>query len=270
MSKEITARALRGERLTDLNIFDMHCHYKNSYSYYQSEASMDDMVRGEKQAGINAFCVCPNTALESDTMLGNQEAFEFVQKYPTTVYAYLGLNPNFTDEIDILFDKYYHEDGFLGVKIHPFVHRVKVNDSRYRIVFENVVRRGGYVMSHSWETCQYCQLDLFEDVISTFPEVNIVLAHTGGTVEGVKKTIRLVNKYPNAYLDTCGFDINEHWINELVERCPIEKILFGTDFPFHDVNYCLSRILFADLEDDIKLKILGDNYRMLLGKSPKK
>ena len=269
MSKEITVRALRGDRFDDLDIVDMHCHYRNSYCYYQPQASMEDMVKEEAVLGINTFCVCPVTALECDYKLGNRQSLEFVRKFPDKVYAYVGLNPQYAGEIEGELDKYYGESRFIGVKIHPSGHRAKINCEGYKGVFNAVARRGGFVLTHSWEACPYSNMDLCEQVIAEFPQVNIVLAHTGGTVEGAKKTISLVNRYPNAYLDTCGFDVTEHWINELVERCPEHKILFGTDFPYHDVRYGSTRILFADLEDEVKLRILGGNFRLLMSQSLK-
>ena len=269
MSKEITARALRGDRFEDLDIVDMHCHYRNSHNYYQAESSMDDMVSGAARVGIKTLCVAPIAQTGIDYKRGNRLALEFVRAYPGRIYAYVGINPHFSSEIESELDKYYQNDRFIGIKIHPTSHRAKITCQGYRDAFAAVARHGGFVLTHTWETCQYCNMDSCEKVVTDFPGVNFVLAHTGGTVEGVKKTIALVNKFPNAYLDICGFDVSEHWINELVERCPINKILFGTDFPYHDVRYASSRVLFADLEDDVKMRILHDNFYGLLGKSPR-
>jgi predicted TIM-barrel fold metal-dependent hydrolase len=40
--------------------------------------------------------------------------------------------------------------------------------------------------------------------------------------------------------------------------------------PYHDIRGGVSRILFADLSDETKEKLLGRNFAKLLEKSPKR
>ena len=55
-----------------------------------------------------------------------------------------------------------------------------------------------------------------------------------------------------------------------MEKADNSKVLFGSDCPFHDLRPGLSRILFADLDDNVKIGILGENFKKLIVKYPKK
>ena len=271
MAQQIFERAMKGEIFPELRIIDAHCHLGTGHEFYHAPADIDQMIREADSMGVEKLCIAPEAGIECDYKYGNELMLDSIRRYPNRVYGYLCLNPFHEDEIEEMFDTYYPVEQVVGVKIHPSGHRARIDCEGYRKIFQQVEKRGGFVLSHTWgDFDPFCNLTLCEEVMGRFPKVSFIFAHSGGTVESVKKAIRLVNAYPNIYLDTCGFDITEHCINELVDQCPFEKIIFGTDFPYHDLRYGMTRILFADLDDSQKAGLLHENFANLLKKNPKK
>lgn len=271
MSQTILQRAMNGDSFEDLEIIDVHCHMGNFACFQFSEAGIDPMIEDAKRMGVAKICVVAQAGTSNAYQGGNMDTLQAAERYPEHVLGYVALNPHKPEEAEREIKAYYPYRQFVGVKIHPGAMQAKANCGGYRRIFELVRQYGGYVLVHTWEACPYSNIDLCEDIIKDFPDVNFVLGHSGGTVDGVKKAIHLANRFSHVYLDCCGFDVTEHALPEMVEqmRDP-ERLLYGSDYPFHDLRYGLTRVLFSDLDDDMKQKILSANAQTLLDRSQKR
>ncbi|MBS1473525.1 MAG: amidohydrolase [Massilimaliae sp.] len=271
MSQTILQRAMNGDSFEDLEIIDVHCHMGNFACFQFSEAGIDPMIEDAKRMGVAKICVVAQAGTSNAYQRGNMDTLQAAERYPEHVLGYVALNPHKPEEAEREIKAYYPYRQFVGVKIHPGAMQAKANCEGYRRIFELVRQYGGYVLVHTWEACPYSNIDLCEDIIKDFPDVNFVLGHSGGTVDGVKKAIHLANRFSHVYLDCCGFDVTEHALPEMVEqmRDP-ERLLYGSDYPFHDLRYGLTRVLFSDLDDDMKQKILSANAQTLLDRSQKR
>lgn len=267
MGKDILKRALRGDKFKDIFIADSHCHMGGWYNYYFPKADIDEMADDAKAMDVDKIFISPHGAISVDYKLGNEQIREAVEKYPHRVYGYLTLNANYLDEIEDQLDKYYSNKNFIGIKLHPALHNYKITGSRSMELFEKVKDSGGIILTHSWEG-QTCNVDMCEEIIRSYPHVPLVLAHAGGTGAGVEKSINVINKYENAYLDTSGFEFSNIWLEDIIKKADYKKIFFGSDFPFHDIRGGLSRVLFANVKDSIKVDILGNNFMEAIKKYP--
>ena len=270
MSKNILTRAQCGDRFDDLQIVDCHNHMGPCYNFYCPPAGIEEMLHDADQLGVARLCVAPHIALSCDCPLGNRQVDEAARIHPNRVLAYLTLNGNHPDEISAEFDHHYGQAHFIGIKLHPSTHKYSANGENYYIAYTRLTKQGGFVLIHSWDDCPYANLNLCEEAIRTFPQVPFLLAHAGGIPSGVEKSIRVVNMYPNAFLDTSGFEFSNTWIEEVVACADPTKIIYGSDMPFHDMRSGISRILMADLDDETKAEILGRNFRKMLLLNPHK
>jgi uncharacterized protein len=270
MKREIFNRALKGDKFSDLHIIDCHCHMGPWYNFYFPGGDIDNMLEDADISGVEKLYIAPHASISCDFKLGNAKACEAAKKHPGRVFAMLTINGSRPEETAGEFDKYYNNPAFMGIKVHPSLHKYKVSDENYYAAYAIIRRRGGYILTHSWEGCAYSSVELCEEAIKAFPGVPFILAHAGGLAAGVDKSIRLVNKYENAYIDTSGFEFSDTWIEEIMDRVDRLKIFFGSDMPFHDQRGGLSRILLADIDDSDKENILGNNFRKMLLFNPKK
>lgn len=267
MARTILERALAGDPFHDLDIIDMHCHMGPNSEYWFPEAEIDAMLADCDRVGIRQVFVCPHIALYVDHLAGNRQTEAAIALHPDRVRGYVCFNPHL-DVDDSEIHRCYENPGFIGVKVHPSAHRYPLNGPRYQPMFAALREYGGFLLAHTWQTDPNCSSALFDDIASTYPDINIVLAHAFGLRDGVFEAIRLVNRYPNLYLDTSGCDFSHTAIEEIVAAADPGKILFGSDLPYHDVRMPVSRIFFADMDDSLKLRVLRDNILELLAKSP--
>lgn len=266
----IIDRAFRRDTFQDLHIIDMHCHLGPTSSYYNPAAEIEQMVEDADRVGVEKLCIAPHVALSCDHRLGNQQTYDAIEKFPDRVLGYLCLNPNKPNEIGCEFDRYYAIPQFIGVKIHPSSHQYPINGPRYEPIFEKVDLLGGMLLTHTWESGGLCAAAQCEDVIRRYPRINFILAHSLGLREGVFKAIELTNKYGNAYMDSSGFEFSDITIEAIMKLVDNDKVFYGSDMPYHDMRGGISRILFADLRDVTKEKLLGRNFEKLIEKNPKR
>ena len=71
-------------------------------------------------------------------------------------------------------------------------------------------------------------------------------------------------------MDTCGSEFSNVSIEVIMKKIDNNKVFFGSDVPFHDQRSGVSRVLFANLSDEVKEKILSGNYLRFLEKAKKK
>jgi len=271
LKRDIVKRALKGDKFEDLNIVDAHCHLHNLYSFYNPYAGIDEMIQEADRVGVRNICIAPIEGISCDFRLGNKHLKEAMEKYPQRVYGYILINPNFPEQIDEIFEEYYSLKNVLGIKIHPTAHKYSVCGENYRKAFDKVKALGGVVLSHSWQSADSnCVVEACEKIIQAYPEVPFIIGHSGGTCQGVLKAIDVVNKYENAYMDTCGTFFSNMHIEEMAAKAHPARILYASDYPFHDLRIEISDILFADMDDGIKTDILGENFRKMLKINPKR
>jgi hypothetical protein len=270
MKRDIVKRALAGENFSDLNIVDAHCHMNQTYGYYFPHAGIEEMMEEAESIGIQNICLFPHEGISYDETTGNENMKKAVEKYPGRVYGLITINPNKPDNIDKEFEKYYAMDNVLGIKLHPSAHNYMVTGKNYKAAFDRVRKMGGIIITHSWQTDPTCSVEMCIEVIREYPDIPFVIAHSGGTREGVIKAAEAVNNYENAYLDTCGVFGSLTSFEEITDMTERSKILYASDFPYHDVRGELCRVLLADINDDIKLDILGNNFRKMVSKSEKR
>jgi hypothetical protein len=155
--------------------------------------------------------------------------------------------------------------GFVGLKLHPSMHGVSAEDPVYEQAWRFAADHGLAIMSHSWSASSYNPVQIlstperFEVYVREFPQVPFVLAHAGGRGSGRRQAVRMVNEYPQVYLDFAGDIFDYRLLEKLVQSVPVEKILFGSDIPWMDPRSHLSRVLLGDLEDSVKGQILRKN-----------
>jgi predicted TIM-barrel fold metal-dependent hydrolase len=155
--------------------------------------------------------------------------------------------------------------GFVGLKLHPSMHGVPADDPVYEQAWRFAADHELAIMTHSWSVSGYNPVqflstpDRFELHVRKFPQVHFVLGHAGGRCNGRHQAVRLANEYPHVYIDLAGDIVDYRLLEKLVESVPVEKILYGSDFPWMDPRSHLTRVLLADIEELAKIKILRGN-----------
>jgi aminocarboxymuconate-semialdehyde decarboxylase len=140
----------------------------------------------------------------------------------------------------------------------------------------------GNLFGNPSETALIAARLIFAGVFERFPQLNMILAHGGGTlayVAGrldhgyrVRPETKTIPKPPSAYLTQLYFDIVTHddaLLAYLVERVGARNVVVGTDRPFDmgidDPRGTVAKI--PGLDDAARAAILGGNARSFLSRA---
>ncbi|MCL5291458.1 MAG: amidohydrolase family protein [Actinobacteria bacterium] len=146
-----------------------------------------------------------------------------------------GIHPdNSPDELDL-----FPELGLRGMKLQPNAQRFYPDDPRMFPIYEKAQALGLMVVFHAGNEAagppaEFSRPDRFLPVLSSFPKLTVILTHLGGYKAWDK--VQPLFPFKNACFDTAYLPgkIDEELFLDLVERIGINRVLFGTDFPFRD------------------------------------
>ena len=164
--------------------------------------------------------------------------------------------------------------GAKGIKIHPVVQQFLPDDPRMHPIYQTCVDLGIPVLSHSGSArgpVQYAEPRAFARLMSTFPDLKLVLAHLGGG--SWRQTTEFAEAYPQVFFDLCEIIAwagapNAPTSNELallINDIGPDRVMLGTDFPWYDLADTADRVMALPLlSDEQKLGILGTNAARIL------
>jgi predicted TIM-barrel fold metal-dependent hydrolase len=152
-------------------------------------------------------------------------------------------------------------DTYIGFKFLPVYHNVSLSDERYLPALEMADAHNLVVLSHTWGYTD-CAPKQVEGILKQYKNLQFILGHSAPNE--LDAAIALVKKYDNAYLDLCDIHRHSGIVDKMVESVGSEKVLFGTDLPWYDPNYCIGSILCAKINDDQKEDIFHRNAERIL------
>jgi uncharacterized protein len=190
----------------------------------------------------------------------------YVQKVVESVMGSFGLvwaNPRMPDYLEQV--RYFlDDDAFLGVKLHPLLDGYHPNDPAVHPLMEMLIERDRPVLIHSGHPIFTLPWSI-EELIVNFPEAKVILGHMGhGNIIYINAAIDVAARHPNVYLETSGMPMHTK-IAEAVQRVGKERVLYGSDVPFHHPAVEISKVRVSGLSNDLVERVLGQNARELFG-----
>ena len=173
------------------------------------------------------------------------------------------------------------ELGLRGLKLDPALQRFNMNDAeRVYPLFQVCSELRIPVVMHcglSWAPlgqAKYAHPLSVEEIVQTFPDLNIVLAHFGWP--WVNEAVMLALKFHNVYLDTAiifsgmprdAFEqVFQRNVGTLtLERSLYRQIVFGTNYPRTDMRRSVRGIQQVGLSQGLLDYIFVKNANHLLG-----
>lgn len=129
--------------------------------------------------------------------------------------------------------------GLQGIKLQPNAQLFYPDEERMFKFYQKAEELNLIVIFHAGDEeggvkGKYSQSERFVKVLKAFPGLHIILPHLGGFRTWNK--LDLVLGYKNVYYDTSHLpgNIEDGFLLELIDKIGLEKVLFGTDFPWSD------------------------------------
>jgi predicted TIM-barrel fold metal-dependent hydrolase len=90
-----------------------------------------------------------------------------------------------------------------------------------------------------------------------------VLGHMGhGNIVYINASIDVAARNRNVYLETSGMPMHTK-IREAVERVGSDRVLYGSDAPFHHPRVEIEKVRLSGLDAELVQRVLGTNARAL-------
>ncbi|MFI5693584.1 amidohydrolase family protein [Kribbella sp. NPDC051586] len=242
-------------------IIDVHAHLGPYSLFFIPEPDVATMVAVMDRTGAEVTVLSSNRAIQQDAHLGNSQSLAAVDAYPDRIAAYAVINPWQDPEREL--ERLAADERFVGIKVHPTLHRYPVTGSRYAAVWEFAESTGCPVLSHSEHQSPYDSPAMFQTVAERYPGGQVILGHAGITPAGVDEAIETASRYESLWLEVCGSQMTGPMIGSMVEQVGSGRVLFGSDFPFIDQRMSLGRVVCAPLTESQRQDVLSGNARKL-------
>ncbi len=259
---QLSEKGLCGE-IQNIEIYDAHAHLGKWPSITMREYNEDHIVNYMNYMSIKKTMLSSSMAICSDFKAGNKELEAAIAKYPDRLLGLVTVNPNYKDGMVEEYKKYESNQNFLGIKIHPSYNGKGVLSSEYEELFEYANKKECMILVHTFNQNDVTAL---AKVAEKYSGVNFIFAHAGCET-GIEQMAELIKNKENIYCDIPVSFAPANALEYLVAKGNPDKILFGTDSPLFDYRITYGRVLFADISDTDKLKILGQNFKRLLSKT---
>lgn len=268
----------RNKTVKKYRIIDSHCHiYPDKIAqkasdatghFYDLPASLDGKIstlleHGEK-AGIEHFVV--------QSVATTPHQVSSINNFIASAVAesggkFTGLGTLHPDSADMKADvEEIISLGLKGVKIHPDIQKVKIDDERMHQMYKLCEGRLPILIHTGDNRYDYSNPNRMLPILDQYPDLTVIGAHFGGWSIWEDATERF-KSYKNFLVDCSSslYAISAETAKRLIHAYGVEKVLFGTDYPLWKPEEELARFMEVDLTEKEREDILYNNaYNLFL------
>ena len=157
--------------------------------------------------------------------------------------------------------------GLKGIKIHPDIQRVNIDDKRLMALYEAIEGKMPLYlhMGDDREDFQFSSTDKLVKIKKRFPNLEVVAAHLGGYTAWDK--IGLLTDFDKIWFDVSSslWVIDSTYAKQIIEELGTKRVKYGTDYPVAYANEELDRFMKVELDEEVRKDILYNNAARFLG-----
>jgi predicted TIM-barrel fold metal-dependent hydrolase len=211
---------------------DAHTHIGRFGSWAGVECSVGDLLKLMELHDVRkSVLFAPDNELVRDS----------VAKFPEKLVGYVWPNPNEGERAVDLVRRALGEWKFKGIKLHPLVHAFLPNDEVVHPIMEEARRFKVPVAIHSGHPPFSLPWSIGE-LAENFKDVTILMLHMGhGHGVYIQAAINTAKRIDNIFLETSGMPMHTK-IKEAVNVVGENRVMYGSDIPFHDPLVEISRV----------------------------
>jgi len=244
-------------------IFDVNCMVgKSGTPRPDWPAAADETVEALQRVGIDRALVSDYTSLQYDAVEGASYLAREIDRHPGSLTGCPMAVPDWGGDAPgptELLDGYLARD-WRAFRIYPRAHYFLFHPLVVGPLLEEAQARRFTVLINR---------DQFEwpeliDVLSSFSRLKLVVCNEG--YREVRTLLPLLKRFD-------GLRIETSWMQQfglyetIVGRLGAGRLLFGSQFPRFEPGASLTPVLRADIKDDDRQRILGDNLAEMLAEA---
>ena len=234
--------------------YDFVCQGKGTYAHLESQAEEHNVK------GYLLFSVATNAhqVEKVNTSIANLAELSRSRGFLTVGFAGMHQDfPNMEGEIARSVSL-----GLCGVKIHPDIQEVDIDDPRMLKLYELVEGRMPVYFHIGDNRPQYrfSEAHKLAKVLRMFPKLEVVAAHLGG-YKSWESAIEHLAGNDRVWYDTSSalWAMTPEYADYVVGKLGSEHVMFGTDYPVMNTKEELERLFKLKLTEQQKEDILWNN-----------
>jgi predicted TIM-barrel fold metal-dependent hydrolase len=248
-------------------IWDLHVHIALVEGKNPRE-QMDTLIRFADRMGIERIMLfmgdpLHQTPTPDQFRFQNDQVLDALTNHHDRAFGFVYLNPMYVDESLTEFDRCVRDGPMVGVKLWV---GARANRPELDPIIERAGSHKAVIFQHTWfkttgnQPTESSPLDLVE-LARRHPAIPIICGHTGGNWELGLRAMRLA---PNLYADLAGFDPTAGVTEMAVREIGAERVIYGSDPNFRSYASQLAKVFGANVPENAKRLILGENLRNMM------
>lgn len=241
--------------------------YEEYIQRYNDPGAFEELLTVE---GVDYACVVAELSYISTGLCSNEQVREFCKGRPRLI-PFCDISPNIYTNLGEELRRKVEDEGFRGLKLYPTYQHFYLNDQRMYPLYQAAQELNIPVLIHTGSSVfkgtrlKYGDpLDL-DDVARDFPELKLVMAHSGRGV-WYDHAYFMAKLHSNIYMELAGLPPKKlmSYFPELARIT--NKVIFGSDWPGMPwIKRNMEAITKLPLGAEGIENILGGNAAKLLG-----
>ena len=230
--------------------FDAHAHLGRFSGWAAGlESTPETLIAQADRFGIQTTALCCED---------NDRTLDAMKRFPRRVLGCVYVNPLRPEAVDLI--DHFVREGFGAVKLQPLRHAYCADDVIVDPVLDRAEKYGIPVCIHSGHP-PYSLPWQIALLAERHPGVKILMLHMGhGHGVYIDAALKMARRLPNLYLEMSGMPMPAK-IREAYETVGPDRILFGTDTPFHDPSVEIEKVLTSGVDETGLKRIFFENAR---------
>ena len=232
---------------------DAHSHIGDFGGWAGVAFTKDRLVQQMEEYDIE------KTFLTGSSFQGNDAVIDAFQSYPDKIVPFVWVNP-LLDDVSKKLDRYINKENFAGIKMQPLFDSFVADDPVVYPVMDFARAYDVPVFIH----CGHPPYSLPWSIAllaEKYPDVRVTMIHMGhGHGVYIDASLKMARRYANLYLEMSGMPMHTK-IKEAYESVGADRILFGTDGPFHHPSVEMQKVIVSGLDEEALQKVFYDNAK---------
>ncbi len=235
--------------------YDFPVPGEGTYAHLESQAKDNNV------GGYLLFSVATNAHQVEKVNSSIAALAELSRSHGFKTVGFAGMHQdfeNFEGEINRAWDL-----GLRGVKIHPDIQGVNIDDPKLLPLYEILQAKDMPLYLHMGDNrpqYQFSSADKLSNVLRMFPRLQVVAAHLGGYMAW-ETAVPLLAGRENVWYDTSSavWAMTSEYAEQIIRKLGTENVMFGTDYPVMNTKEELDRFFKIRLTDRERENILWNN-----------
>ncbi len=248
-------------------IWDLHCHLSGVDGRTPDERIAQLMEYADRM-GIErlVFFMGMQWSHEpspDDFRRQNDEVIQALTHWHDRAFGFAYVSPQFVEESLAEIARCIENGPLVGIKLWV---AKRCRDEALDAIIERAAALKAAIFQHTWFKGtgnlpgESTPVDLAA-LAARHPTVRLICGHTGGDWE---RGIRAIRGHANVSIGTGGFDPTAGMMEMAVRELGPRRILYGSDIGGRSFASQLAKVTGADIPDEARRLILGQNLRRML------